>query len=181
MPTVLRTAVQYALRTAVRTTALLVDERTYLKTRYSCRVNRCLRHLRCVRTHCTCWCAYCMRLLLMYVRTLKIEEKYQHCCKYVPTAVRAYHCIYLVLVCVLMYVRTYCTYCCSYWWTCVPTLRTALTNGTNAHILRKTVILTVRTYFSTYKLWCMYLYIAVRTSCTYCNLVMTYTCVLSSH
>ena len=34
-----------------------------------------------------------------------------------------------------MYVRTYCTYCCPYWCTYVPTVRTALTNALSTRLL----------------------------------------------
>ena len=93
---------------------------------------------------------------------------------YLPLHVRTY-CTYLVLGYLLMYVRTYCAYCCSCCCTYVPTVRTALSNAINAHLLHKTVVPTVRTYCCTYSWWCMLLSTAVRTSCTYCKyLQMTY-------
>ena len=91
---------------------------------------------------------------------------------YLPLHVRTY-CTYLVLGYLLMYVRTYCAYCCSFCCTYVPTVRTALSNAINAHLLHKTVVPTVRTYCCTYSWWCMSLSTAVRTSCTYCT-QMTY-------
>ena len=69
-----------------------------------------------VCTACTCcWCKY------VY------WKKNTSCCKYVPTAVRTYL-LHLpgTLVYLVMYARTYCTYCRSYWCTYVPTVRTAL-------------------------------------------------------
>ena len=90
---------------------------------------------------------YGMYLLLMHVRMSKKKKlpaavSTYYCWTYVPTA--------LVLGYLLMYVRTYCTYCCSYWWTYVPTVRTALTNGINKHLLHNI-------FDCTYSWWCMLL------------------------
>ena len=51
---------------------------------------------------------------------------------------------------ILRYVRTYCAYCCFYWRTYVPTVRTALTNAISTNLLNKTAVSTVHyrcTYF----------------------------------
>ena len=90
--------------------------------------------------------------------------------------------------------RRHCTYWCTYSmylllmhartskkknylrWTYVPTVRTALTNAISTHLLHKSTVPTVRTYYCcTYSYWWMYSSTAVRTSCTHFKyLTITY-------
>ena len=113
---------------------------------------------------------------------------------YYPADIRAYMHWKKKKLVHLHSLRRHCTYWCTYSmylllmhartskkknylrWTYVPTVRTALTNAISTHLLHKSTVPTVRTYYCcTYSYWWMYSSTAVRTSCTHFKyLTITY-------